>query len=208
MKQVWTSRKHVLHDDLAVYVAWLRPIPWQLFCTLTFAWQVSDGQALRVFDRFVNRLERHLRGPIAYVRGDEKRFSGCGKPGAPRHFHVVLTAHRQIDPVFVTDLWMSMAGRRENGAGADARRYDASLPGLAYVLKFINQPNGDWDLRNLDLFLPTTDIEPLSRRRRRRLARHKSRVALHRRVAIAQSRERVDSLDHIVFTESLEGRAK
>src|SRR5438309_5385546 len=109
------------------YPEWLQGVPWQLFCTFTFAWQVSDRQAEKVFREFVNRMESFLRCPVAYVRGDEKRFPGCGKPGAPRHFHVVLTAHRKIDPQFVSDLWMSLAGHRANGAGADARIYDPGL---------------------------------------------------------------------------------
>jgi hypothetical protein len=154
------------------YVAWLKTVPWQLFCTFTFAWQVSDPQAVMVFREFVNRLERSLRIPVVLVRGDEKRFSGCGMPGAPRHFHALLTAHRKLDRQLVADLWMSMAGRRENGAGANVRIYDPNLGGLAYVLKFINQPLGDWDFWNVDLFLRPPDQQRMNSRQRRRLARH------------------------------------
>jgi hypothetical protein len=161
--------------DLHTYVAWLRKVPWQLFCTFTFAWRVSDAQAVRVFKEFVNRLERSVRGPIGFVRGDEKRFSGCGMPGAPRHFHALLAAHRGLKQQVVADLWMSMAGRRENGAGANVRIYDANLGGLAYVLKFINEPDGDWELRNIDLFLPPPDLVGMNHRQRRRLARHANR---------------------------------
>ncbi len=159
------------------YTAWLGLIPWQLFCTFTFCWPVSDPQALNVFNGFVNRLERYLRGPVAYVRGDEKRFSGCGKPAAPRHYHVVLTAHRRIDPSFVTDLWMSLAVRRKNGAGADVRIYDPALPGVAYILKFINEPDGDWGFRNLDLFLDAIEFTHPNHRQRRRMLRHKNRCS-------------------------------
>ena len=176
MRKVWT-RKDVSQKELAVYVAWLREVPWQLFCTLTFAWPVSDPQAVKVFREFVNRLERFVRGPIVFVRGDEKRYSGCGMPGAPRHFHALLTAHCKLDRHLVADLWMSMAGRRENGAGADVRIYDPTLAGLAYTLKFINQPLGDWDLQNLDLFLGPVDQQHMNSRQRRRLARHAQRVS-------------------------------
>jgi len=154
---------------------WLRDVPWQLFCTFTFAWQVSDPQALKVFGEFVNRLDQFVRGPIVFVRGDEKRYSGCGMPGAPRHFHVLLTAHRKLDRHFVADLWMSMAGRRESGAGANVRIYDQNLDGLGYVLKFINEPLGDWDLRNLDLFLRPLNQQHTNSRQRRRRARHAKR---------------------------------
>jgi hypothetical protein len=176
MKQVWTPRNDTSPKDLVVYVAWLRTVPWQLFATFTFAWQVSDPQAARVFREFVNRMERTLRAPVVLVRGDEKRYSGCGMPGAPRHFHAVLTAHRKLDRHWVAELWMSMAGRRQSGAGADVRIYNPNLAGLAYLLKFIHQPHGDWDLRNLDLFLRTPDQQHMDSRQRRRLARHGRRL--------------------------------
>jgi len=176
MTQVWVQREDVGAEDLRGYAAWLRPVPWQLFCTFTFAWQVSDPQALKVFGAFVNRLEQFVRGPIVLVRGDEKRYSGCGMPGAPRHFHAVLTAHRQLNRHFVADLWMNLAGRREGGAGADVRIYDPNLDGLAYVLKFINQPLGDWDFRNLDLFLRPFGTRHTNSRQRRRFARHTKRL--------------------------------
>jgi hypothetical protein len=163
-------------QGLTAYVNWLEQVPWQLFCTFTFAWQISDHQAVRVFKEFVNRLEKSVRTPIAFVRGDEKRFSGCGKPGAPRHFHALMTADRFLDGHMVADLWMSMAGRRKNGAGAHVLIYDPSLGGLAYVLKFIDQPMGDWDLRNVDLFLGPSEQRHLNARKRRRLGRHTKRL--------------------------------
>ena len=178
MRHVWPPREDTCTEDLAPYVAWFGAVPWQLFCTFTFAWPVSDSQAVKVYKEFVNRLERSVRGPIVFVRGDEKRYSGCGMPGAPRHFHALLAAHRKLDRRWVADLWMSMAGRRENGAGADVRIYDSNLNALAYVLKFINQPLGDWDLRNLDLFLKPIDPPRMNSRKRRRLARHAQRVSV------------------------------
>lgn len=158
------------------YQSWLKVVPWQLFCTFTFAWQVSDPQAVAVFGGFVNRLEGSLRCPIAFVRGDEKRFSGCGMPGAPRHFYALLTAHRKLDRHLVADLWTSMAGRRKHGAGANVRIYDPNLDGLAYVLKFIHQPLGDWDVRNVDLFFSSSDQWRLNARQRRRRVRQMNRL--------------------------------
>jgi hypothetical protein len=166
-----SSHRHVTEG----YQEWLQRVPWQLFCIFTFAWPVSDMQAIGVFHEFIDRLEKRIRGPITYVRGDEKRFSGCGMPGAPRHFHVLLAAHRRLDRQWVAQQWMALAGRRKNGAGADARVYDASLGGVAYLLKFINQPQGDWDLGNVDLYLRTPGSASHSRQRRR-LARHGERL--------------------------------
>jgi hypothetical protein len=129
-----------------------------------------------VFHEFIERLEKSIKGPIAYVRGDEKRFSGCGKPGAPRHFHAVLAAHRQLDCQGVAREWMRLGGYRKNGAGADVRVYDTSRGGLAYVLKFIDQPEGGWDFNNLDIFLAPRSPREMNRRQRRRLLRHQRRV--------------------------------
>ncbi|HEY1678121.1 MAG TPA: hypothetical protein VGG04_10470, partial [Candidatus Sulfotelmatobacter sp.] len=57
-----------------VYADWVKQIDWKLFCTFTFAWRVSDPQARKTFDEFIDRLERSLRSDVCYVRGDEKRF--------------------------------------------------------------------------------------------------------------------------------------
>lgn len=157
------------------YVEWLRSIPWQLFCTLRFAWRVSDAQAVRVFNAFVNIVEKQIRQPLAYIRGDEKRASGCGKPAAPRHYHALFAAGCQLEPDWLAKVWMAMAGSGANGAGAEIRVYDPSRNGLAYTLKFIFQPNGDWDFRSLDLFL-TADAIKIDSRKRRRLARHATRL--------------------------------
>jgi hypothetical protein len=123
----------------------------------------------------MNRLEKSLRCPIAYLRGDEKRFSGCGKPAAPRHFHAVLAAAFPLDPVYIANTWMQMAGFRANGAGADVRPYDPSGNAISYVLKFIFQPGGDWDFGNLDLYLWSPASE-MNRRQRRRLRRQAQRM--------------------------------
>jgi hypothetical protein len=176
MRLVCHSVEVVSQIDLRSYVAWLHKVPWQLFCTFTFAWPVSDPQADAVFKSYISRLEASLRCPITYIRGDEKRFSGCGKPGAPRHFHTLLASACQLKPRPISDAWMDMAGRRENGAGADVRIYDRSLGGLAYTLKFINQAGGDWQLHNLDLFLYTGDSSNIRCKQRRRLARQARRL--------------------------------
>ena len=61
--------------------------------------------------------------------------------------------------------------------------YDPSLPGLAYVLKFINEPLGDWDLRHLDLFLSPAERHQMNSRQRRRLARHITRIQANKLTA-------------------------
>src|SRR5581483_9712002 len=89
-------------EILHAYGEFLKEFRWQLFCTFTFAWPVSDVQADRVFKAFIDRLEAKTGGCLGYVRGDEKRFSGCGMPASPRHFHVLMTSETYLDPGLVS----------------------------------------------------------------------------------------------------------
>ncbi len=161
-----------VHD----YALWFKQIPWKLFCTFTFAWKVSDPQAIKIFDAFINRLERVIKCDVGYLRGDEKRFSGLGKPACARHFHVLMVCANSVDPRFVEALWMSMAGSRSDGAGAQVKAYDANLNGESYVLKQMNQAHGDWDHRKLHLFLPSLKLAKPNSRHRRTLRRHQDRI--------------------------------
>jgi hypothetical protein len=165
-----SQRQH--WDDHKQLVEWLRQVPWQIFCTLTFAWSVSDAQADRVFAAFVDRMERQLRCPLTYIRGDELRFSGCGKPAAPRHYHVLFAAELKLKPHWVANIWMGLAGARANRAGAEVSEYDPNRDALAYTLKFIYQPDGDWSFKNLDLFIASANVRSANCRARRRISRH------------------------------------
>lgn len=159
------------------YSKWLSPIPWQLFATFTFSWRVSDSQADMVFRAYIDCLEKGAHAPIAYIRGDEKRFSGCGKPGSPRHFHVLLASSVNLDPCFVKELWQHFGGHGVDGDSADVRLYDVSRSGVEYVLKMINRWEGGWDFHNLDLYIvdPSPRGRHLNHMARRRLARQQAR---------------------------------
>jgi hypothetical protein len=163
----WYERERMPYkadtDRILKTTAWLKSLPWQLFCTLTFAYQVSLQQANALFDQFIDRSENSIRAPLTYVRGTENRYSGCGLPGSPWHFHLVIGADVALDPERLGRLWESMAGRRTSGAGADMRPYDRRLEGLAYVLKF-----GEWDFRNLHLAFGARPTTARARRRQRR----------------------------------------
>jgi hypothetical protein len=160
------------------YADWIKLIPWKLFCTFTFAWRVSDPQATKTFNEFINRLERDLKCDVGYVRGDEKRFSGCGKPASGRHFHVLLTSAAPMNPWLVEGLWMSMAGTRADLGSAHVLPYDADLDGVSYVLKSINRADGDWAFKKLHLFASSMIPEMVTRRMRRHLRRHHERTHL------------------------------
>jgi len=161
------------HYAVAVFATWLRKVKWQLYCTFTFGMQHSDEHADWKFKEFINRLEAAYKADVIYVRGEERQLSGCGKPASSRHFHVLMTSAAPMHPAYVEWLWKEEAGSYDDGA--DVQPYDAKLNGVEYVLKKINQPDGDWTARNLHLVLPM-DQEKVRRRTRRQLKRHELRM--------------------------------
>lgn len=159
------------------YAAWIGQVDWKVFCTLTFAWRVNDQQATKAFDEFINRLERFLRSDVCYLRADDKRFSGCGKPACGRHFHVLMTSVTPMNAPLVESLWMSMAGNREDHAGAKVNPFNPNMAGVKYVMKAVYQPDGDFALRNFHLFHPEARcLQDLTGQRRRHLRRHSIRL--------------------------------
>jgi hypothetical protein len=160
---------------VAAYAEFFQSVGWQLFATFTFGSQQSDERADWLFKQFINLLERMIHANIIFIRGDEKRFSGTGKPACSRHFHVLLTSAAPLDPFFVECLWKDIAGHRDDGA--DVRLYDPGLKGAQYVFKMMNQPYGEWTARNLHLVF-ATDQQKAGRRARRNLRRHEHRVEL------------------------------
>jgi len=166
------------------YADWLRGANWRFFGTFTFAGRVSDQQADKIFDEFINRLECYLKCDVGYVRGDEKRISGCGKPESGRHFHALLIFTARVQPEFVEVLWELHAGMRKNGAGALVKPFDPlggpdhTWDGVAYVMKYINQPYGDWKPHKLHLFPPFSSFSKDNKRMRRHIRRHPALIQL------------------------------
>ena len=181
----WYENKPVQRDldTVKEYADWLARVIWQVYGTFTFTWPVSDPQADTVFMAFINFLEHELGAPIAFVRGDEKRWSGCGKPGSPRHYHVLMTSTAYLDPQRLKAVWRKFAGsgcRKFDGSEYvqdSAKVLDRFDPRARaeYCLKFINETDGDWTHRNLHYFV--SGVTPVGHRAKRRAARHAKRVS-------------------------------
>jgi len=175
----WYERQHWQYEKdkqiVAAYAEFFKAVPWRLFATFTFGSQHSDELADWKFNQFIKLLERMIHADIVYIRGDEKRFSGCGKPACGRHFHALLTSAAPLDAFLVLCLWMTVAGHRDDGA--DVRQYDPELKGVQYVFKMMNQPYGEWTARNLHLVLPMEQGKA-GRRTRRNVKRHEHRLKL------------------------------
>ena len=145
---------------------------------------MSDAQADKVFHAYINRLEHLLRARIAFVRGDEKRFSGCGMPASARHYHVLMTGTVPLDAP-VESVLLATQWRRFGGSGQDQDSAKV-LPCVdpqeraAYCLKFINETEGDWKFGNLEWFMPGVPA-----RARRTADRQARREAQHRALSAA-----------------------
>ena len=64
--------------------------PWDHYATLTFARQLSESTCLHHWDEFINSLGRLTHGRVAWVRADERRWSGYSRPEIPLHYHALL----------------------------------------------------------------------------------------------------------------------
>jgi hypothetical protein len=133
---------------------WLRPLPWQLFCTFEFSHSVSVPQARTVFRSYINDLERRLRSPLTFVVGEEKRTATAVKAAAPLHFHALMTSQVELPSEVIRTSWWSYGGRGHDGYTSDVQPYQRGGRGEEYCLKFMNDVNGDWWYRNLGFFLP------------------------------------------------------
>jgi hypothetical protein len=172
------SRPRSDAETVAAYAEWVSKIPWQLFATFTFARRVADDEADVAFRAFINELERQVRSPIAFVRGDEKRGAGFGLPESGRHYHVLLTSLAPLDPVSIAKTWRRYGGNGKDYDSAKVDQFRSELKGAEYSLKMINETEGDWKFRNLHLFLPDYTPGKDNKRSRRRKARNDSRSTL------------------------------
>lgn len=141
---------------------WLRQIPWQWFITLTFPWNVGAETAASKLKQWLNTLERQLRTQICYVAGMERKPETHGIE-VPWHFHLLVTAQVALPQDLLSDTWEQLVWRRatrhsEQCEGVNAPAlvdsYVHHLKGPEYCLKLMNDCNGDWQFRWLELFLP------------------------------------------------------
>ena len=108
----FTEKERQTVETARAYSKWVRAVPWQLFGTFTFPQKpLNDEWADKEFAEFINRLEASLKSDVCYIRADERRLSGCGRPECGLHFHALLTSVAPMHPALVEWLWTNQ-GRR------------------------------------------------------------------------------------------------
>lgn len=156
---------------------WLRPVSWQWFVTYTFPWNVRFETGVARFRTAIQRMQADLRNTICFVAGMER----LPQRGVPWHFHALLTAAVPIPQQLVRETWWKLVGRgnrtpaHPEGDSVEVSRYDDERVGPEYCLKRMNDCDGEWIHRRLELFNP--NIPPSG-------SAHEDR--LRRRVAAAR----------------------
>ena len=128
------------------YGDFLHRWPWDHYAAFTFSRPGSQSGCVRTWHRFIDRLGRLTRGRVGWIRTDELRWSGVGKPEIPLHYHALLMFQRPAAPQAVADLWKSRAG------DAYVEPYNPGKGGAWYESKLLVYPTGNWDLGGLEFF--------------------------------------------------------
>jgi hypothetical protein len=164
----------------AAATEWLQPVPWQLFTTLKFPYSASNETATRKYSDLINNIEHNMRTRVCSVSAIENR-SKYGER-VPLHIHSALACLKPIPPELVTDLWNAGVGRgnSENNDLSVIKRFDSTICGIEYILKQVNDPDCEWDFRNIHLFNPNVRLEPKLDHKSLRSARR-----WHKQVSIA-----------------------
>src|ERR1019366_2145524 len=104
--------------------------PWDHYGTLTFGRKLSQASCVHHWNEFIDTLGRLTRGRVGWVRADEQRWSGCGAPEIPLHFHSLLKYQNVPAPEAVAALWKAKAGDAQveaYGSGGGAAWYLAKM---------------------------------------------------------------------------------
>jgi len=131
---------------VSAYGSFFASWPWDHYATLTFARQLSESTCLRHWDDFINSLGRLTHGRVAWVRADERRWSGLASPGIPLHFHSLLKYQHVPDAEAVAALWKSRAG------DAQVEAYRSGGGAAWYVAKMFPCGDSGFDMGGLEHF--------------------------------------------------------
>ena len=129
--------------------------PWDHYATLTFARQLSESTCLRHWNEFTDSLGRLTHGRVAWVRADERRWSGYASPEIPLHYHALLKYRNVPDPEDVAGLWKARSG------DAKVEIYDAGGGAAFYIVKMFPYEGMNYDMGGMEYFSRAQKAERL-----------------------------------------------
>ena len=120
--------------------------PWDHYATLTFARKPSNSTCIRHWHEFIDSLGRLTHGRVAWVRADERRWSGCTSPEIALHYHALLKYQHVPAAEDVAGLWKARAG------DARVEVYNPGEGGAWYISKMFPYEGMNYDMGGLEYF--------------------------------------------------------
>jgi len=131
---------------VSAYGSFFASWPWDHYATFTFARKLSESTCLHHWDDFIDSLGRLTHGRVAWIRADERRWSGYASPEIPLHYHALLKNKNVPAPEAVASLWKSKAG------DAQVEAYEHSGGAAWYIAKMFPYEDTRYDLGGLEQF--------------------------------------------------------
>jgi len=99
------------------------------------------------WDEFINSLGRLTDGRLAWVRADERRWSGYASPEIPLHYHALLKYQHVPAPDDVAGLWKAKSG------DAKVEAYEHGGGAAWYIAKMFPYEGTNSDMSGLEYYL-------------------------------------------------------
>jgi hypothetical protein len=136
---------------VSAYGGFFAQWPWDHYATLTFGRQMSETRGIYLWGDFIDSIGRLTHGRVGWVRADEQRWSGCGSPEIPLHFHSLLKYQHVPAPEAVAALWKSKAG------DAKVEVYRSGGGAGYYIAKMFPHEDTRYDLGGLEYSPPSPE---------------------------------------------------
>jgi len=130
--------------------------PWDHYATLAFARQLSESTCIHHWNGFIDSLCRLTHGRVAWVRADERRWSGYASPEIPLHYHALLKYRNVPAPEDVAALWKARAG------DAKVEAYNCGGGAAWYMAKMFPYGDARYDMGGLEHFVQSQESHPVS----------------------------------------------
>jgi len=142
----WSRRLQSYNQTVQDYGTFFAGFAWQIYGCGTYRTAQSGDSAVGIFHAFHRRLRSSINSRIAMIAVPEKRYSGCGAPAIPLHWHFFMSGPQHLSHTLLKNaqtIWTAKYG------DAKIEPYDATMSGAYYLAKGARE--NDFDYLLLDL---------------------------------------------------------